>query len=158
MGLGLRTMTVSGMLLLAGCPGGQLGPLDAGDLGPVDVSYDSPAAPFRVINRCFRENYVNAARSRYKVLVGSGGYTFDPACVRIQPGQSLDFSGMFITHNLLPGKSPDRASDPDGDPGSPITPSTSGTTSRFTFTRRGFYPFYCSQHYGNSMIGVVWVE
>jgi len=131
--------------------GGAGGDADAGD-GAVDPGAFMPVAPCNTVDA-------------YTVATGAPvGITFDntltytPKCVKILPGWTVVFTGNgtnFGIHPLNPSASRGNAAD------NPITEVISGTTSpAFSFTKPGFYGYFCIEHgtdEGAGMAGVVWV-
>jgi plastocyanin len=83
--------------------------------------------------------------------------SYTPACVKIEAGETVTFSGAFSSHPLRPGFT--EGGPPAADPGSPILATSAGSTPvTFTFAEAGVDPFYCNNHFNlTSMYGAVFV-
>jgi len=92
---------------------------------------------------------------------------YDPSCLKVAVGTTVTFKGAmafgmaltFNDHPLTPSTNRGTTS------GSPITATMSSETSKsFTFTKAGYYAYYCLYHGSDSasgdiyMAGVIWVE
>ena len=80
---------------------------------------------------------------------GPGGMmVFDPACVRLKPGDSIKFLPTDKGHNVetIKGMAPD---------GADYVKSTVGQEAVVTFEREGVYGFKCSPHYLMGMVALV---
>jgi plastocyanin len=83
-----------------------------------------------------------------------GGFAYAPKCLKVTAGTTVTFSGDFSSHPLMP-------STRGGSSANPITSKSSGSSATFTFSTRGFYPYYCAYHGSDSgvaMSGVVWAQ
>jgi plastocyanin len=83
-----------------------------------------------------------------------GGFSYAPSCLKVPAGTTVTFSGDFSSHPLKPSTRGDATSNP-------ITSKSSGSSATFTFSTRGFYPYYCGYHGSDSgvaMSGVVWAQ
>jgi plastocyanin len=89
-----------------------------------------------------------------KIAVGSAGFTYSPACIRIKKGSTVTFEGNFAVHPTVGGLT---TIPPMPDSSSPIKLTNSGTSVTFTFDTAGDYPYYCEYHLP-SMAGAVFVE
>lgn len=95
--------------------------------------------------------------SRVITFGGTVGLNYSPACMEIAAGQSVDFKGAFGTHPLTAGTGPTGLK--DGSAGNPITtPPATATDTSFAFPTAGLYPFFCQNHVGSGMAGVVKVH
>jgi len=154
--------TLVSAVLVAGCPGGGRRPPDHSDDatsladGP---DYDGTPLTPMIIHGCTDEAYANRSdpSADRTVYFGTVGFLFDPPCMRIARGQSVTFAGPFSSHTLTPGVAPGRVSDDPGSPDNPIQQSNSGSSATFTFNTRGYYPYYCQQHWNSNMYGVILV-
>ena len=82
--------------------------------------------------------------------------SYSPPCVKVEAGDTVKFSGTFVSHPLRSGFTEGGAPDPD--PGSPILDTSSGAEATFTFAEAGVDPFYCANHFSfASMYGAVFV-
>ena len=80
---------------------------------------------------------------------GPGGMmVFDPAFVRLKPGDSIKFLPTDKGHNVetIKGMAPD---------GADYVKSTVGQEAVVTFEREGVYGFKCSPHYLMGMVALV---
>jgi len=136
----------------AAAAGGAGGGSDAGD-GAVDPGAFMPVIP------CNSADAYTVATGAPVGITFDNTLTYTPKCVKILPGWSVVFTAgngtNFGIHPLFPSSSRGDAAD------NPITQVISGTTSpAFTFTKPGFYGYYCIEHgtdEGSGMAGVVWV-
>ncbi len=73
---------------------------------------------------------------------------FEPALVRINPGDSVHFVAASPGHNaeLIPGMMPDKAQPFSGKTGQDLT---------VKFDRPGIYGYRCAIHYTMGMVGLV---
>ena len=88
-------------------------------------------------------------------------YSYSPMCMRVKLGQSVTFVGgggqSFLGHPLVGGRI--ISGTPFPDPGSPITPTSSGSSKTFVMTIAGTCPYYCDNHgVSQNMVGVVYVD
>lgn len=95
---------------------------------------------------------------RTVIFGGAATYAYEPACMRVAPGQSVTFSGRFTHHPLAPGRSPLRPLDPPGASDTPMVAVEEGMTATVTFPTAGDYPYHCPVHDRLGMWGVVRVE
>lgn len=115
---------------------------------PPDAAADGAAATggppdgFMALAPCLEpDRYVAAPTA-----VATSGFSYAPACLRVARGTSVAIEASAV-HPLEPG--------PNGSPDSPI-PHQSGPAT-VTFTRAGFFPYFCPEHTDVNMRGVVWV-
>lgn len=109
-------------------------------------------------NNCsyFKDRSADSAL-RVVTFGGTIGLNYSPSCMEIAAGQSVSFQGVFGTHPLSPGSGPTATK--DGSPNNPITtPAADATEISFTFPTPGQYPYYCAQHVGGGMVGVIKVR
>jgi plastocyanin len=78
---------------------------------------------------------------------------YDPPCMIVRAGQSVNFTGNLRSHPLAPGVAPGMSG--TGTTPSPIQERSEGTSYMVQFTAPGTYPFYCVYHAGGGMYGVV---
>jgi plastocyanin len=135
----------------AGGAAGGVGGVGGAGGGAVDADAFMPLAPCNTV-----DDYTIAA-SDPSGITFDNTLTYAPKCLKILPGWSLVFTGNatnFGVHPLFPSSRGDAADNP-------ITQVLSGTTSPvFTFTKPGYYGYYCAEHgtdSGSGMAGVVWV-
>ena len=86
---------------------------------------------------------------------GSLGNRYQPDCVRIRAGQSIEWQGEFARHALEGGVATNETLTPD--PSSPIPATDSGETLLVTFASVGEFPYYCVPHGRVGMRGVIHV-
>jgi len=66
-------------------------------------------------------------------------FAYTPSCMRVKVGQTVTWSGAFVGHPLKGAAS--------NDPTGGLVPATSsGTSASTTFTKAGFYGYYCDFH------------
>lgn len=86
--------------------------------------------------------------------VSASQLRYSPQCLKVTTGATVTFNGDFTMHPLRPSMNR-----PNTD--TPITAVDSGASKTFTFTKAGFYAFYCQFHdpidTGTLMSGVIWV-
>jgi pseudoazurin len=77
-----------------------------------------------------------------------GMFVFEPALVKIAPGDKVTFQSVDAGHNVesIPGMLPDGAQAFTGKPNESIT---------VTFDKPSVYGYRCKPHYGMGMVGVV---
>jgi plastocyanin len=78
---------------------------------------------------------------------------YDPPCMIVRAGQSVNFTGNLRSHPLAPGVAPGMSG--MGTTPTPILERSEGTSYVVQFTAPGDYPFYCVYHAGGGMYGVV---
>ncbi len=78
---------------------------------------------------------------------------YEPPCMIVRAGQSVNFTGNLRSHPLAPGVAPGMSG--TGTTPSPIQERSEGTSYTVQFTAPGTYPFYCVYHAGGGMYGVV---
>jgi plastocyanin len=86
---------------------------------------------------------------------GVHGLSYSPACIRVDRGTTVTFSGSFTNHPLVGGRVVGSATIPEAT--SPIMPTSTGTTASFLFSNRGEFGYYCDFHALNAMYGAVLV-
>src|SRR5688572_7161513 len=91
-----------------------------------------------------------AANHEVRMLSSSpnGAMVFQPALVRVAPGDTVTFVPTHPTHNAetIPGIVPAGAAAFRGRMNQPV---------RVTFDRAGVYGFKCAPHFGMGMVGLV---
>lgn len=111
------------------------------------------------LNGCADGDFVDGTADTFDRTIAFGGtvgIVYSPKCLRVKAGQMVTFKGPFMFHPLAPGSTPTMPS--TGSPGNPITATASGTSQAFTFPAAGSFPFLCTVHFANGMVGVVRVE
>jgi plastocyanin len=86
---------------------------------------------------------------------GALGNRYQPDCVRIRAGQSIEWQGLFVRHALEGGVATSETLTPD--PSSPIPATDTGETLLVTFDTAGEFPYYCVPHGRIGMTGTVHV-
>ncbi len=82
------------------------------------------------------------------------GLTYSPACVQIDPGTQITFSGLFASHSLRGGSVVGGVEIEDFT--SPIPSQDTGMTRTFPITRQGMFGYYCLAHgASDNMYGAV---
>jgi plastocyanin len=84
------------------------------------------------------------------------GLEYSPACIKVKSGTSVTFAGSFFSHPLSAGTVMGTVATPDAS--SPIQATATGTTATFTIDPAGSYPYYCADHYGSKMMGLIVAE
>jgi plastocyanin len=98
-------------------------------------------------------DYKTGSTVTFPITVGAG-FRYDPQCLTVKAGSTVTFNGDFSMHPLNPSKNRPNADNP-------ITTTDTGASKSFTFSRAGFYAYYCQFHdpadTGTLMSGVIWV-
>jgi plastocyanin len=130
----------------AGAPVGQGAPAPAAPAdaaAPVDGG--TPAIPppgFMELPPCLQpERYIAGGTA-----VATVELTYQPACLRVSPGTNVTIQASAL-HPLEPGAG--------GSSDNPIPHQNTPVT--ITFSRPGFFPFFCPEHSDQNMRGVIWV-
>ena len=84
------------------------------------------------------------------------GSAYRPACVIVDAGTEVVFSGNFGIHPLQPGTIDGTTKNPDAD--SPLSAVTEGDPASFALGEAGTYGFYCNIHWALGMKGAVIVR
>jgi plastocyanin len=141
-----------------GGTGGAGGAAAAAGAGGAGGGSADDAGAFMPVAPCNSTDDYTVATSAPVGITFNNTLTYTPKCAKILPGWSVVFTGDatdFGVHPLFPSSSRGDAAD------NPITQVLSGTTSPvFTFSKPGFYGYYCIEHgtdSGSGMAGVVWV-
>lgn len=109
------------------------------------------------LNDCTTFADHTAASDPRSVTFGVDGLVYSPKCMEIAAGQTVTFNGDFAAHPLAPGTSP--SAQTAGSANNPIvTPDFTSTSAPFTFPTAGSYPYYCKNHFGAGMNGVIKVH
>lgn len=82
------------------------------------------------------------------------GHEFDPPEVRIKAGETVKWTWISGSHNVVSGSS----CSPDSKFSSGTRMFSAGATFSHTFDKPGTYPYYCDPHCGMGMTGKVIVE
>jgi plastocyanin len=92
------------------------------------------------VHGCMDADYVDATGSGASRTITFGGVTpglaYSPKCLKIAAGQTVTFSGDFVSHPL---------SETCG-AALTITPTATGSTAMFTFTTTGDFGYQCDIH------------
>ena len=99
---------------------------------------------------------LSAAGTPTVAFGGAAGLAYSPRCARIGVGQTVTFSGSFVSHPLRAGIVVGGVLMPQ--PGGPIASTDTGTSAVFTFPAAGVFPYYCNAHGAGGMAGVVYVQ
>ena len=87
---------------------------------------------------------------------GANGFNYVPRCIKVKTNTVVTFNGNFGSHNLQGGQVVTGVGTPAMS--GPFVPATTtGTSSNFTMMNTGTFPYYCIQHQGSNMSGVVLV-
>jgi plastocyanin len=129
---------------------------DAGD--DVDDAATDTGPSFFALNGCAYASAMDLTADAMPTITFPGAtFMYTPSCIRIHAGQTVTFtadSGSdFSFHPLMPGDGATRTTQP----GTPITPTATGTTVTFTFPDPGTWGFYCQIH-APSMAGAIYVD
>ncbi|HRI62863.1 MAG TPA: plastocyanin/azurin family copper-binding protein [Polyangium sp.] len=85
---------------------------------------------------------------------GTNGQNYVPRCIKVKTNTVVTFNGNFMFHNLTAGQVVGGVGTPSMS--GPFFPSTTtGMSAPFTMSATGTYPYYCFQHQGANMSGVV---
>lgn len=88
---------------------------------------------------------------------GALGLIYKPSCIRVKSGTMVTWTGDTFAHPLDAGLIVKGL--PVADPTSPIKPTMGSMPSvTFTIAPAGMYGFFCDDHYGGAMKGVVFAE
>jgi plastocyanin len=99
-----------------------------------------------------KDDELNAGPNAGSIAVN--GHTFDPPEVHIKAGESVKWTWVSGSHNVVSGA----ACTPDGKFTSGSSTIGPGSTFSHTFDTAGTYPYYCDPHCGIGMVGKVIVE
>ena len=130
---------------------------DAGGAAAIDATTD-PRGAFVAIAPCpTAADYVTGTSSVAFGFLGSPpGFSYDPACLAVEAGAIVTFSGSFVAHPLYPSARRGMQA------GNPIGGVSSGDSTAIAFPSRGFFAYYCGVHGasddGSAMAGVIWVQ
>ena len=102
------------------------------------------------LHGCADADFVDATEIAFENI------QYTPRCARVAAGDTVTYKGEFASHNLQGGTVVDGWG--TADESSPIQLVTSGTEAGVTFSQAGTFPYYCVQHQGVDMVGVVRVE
>ena len=95
------------------------------------------------------------------VMVGSGGFSFAPANLTINVGDTVRWTWGSSGHNVVSGtggNADDRFCSPS-DSGCANAPlSNAGKTYEHTFMQAGTFPYFCSAHVSFGMTGTIKVQ
>jgi plastocyanin len=121
-----------------------------------DTAPDVDATP--ALHGCTMFDDRSATNADRTVTFTSFMYT--PKCMHVAVGQSVTFSGDFAVHQLRPGTAPSALLEgqPEGPANNPIAATDVGLMATFMFTTAGRYPYYCLDHEGTGMYGVIEAE
>jgi plastocyanin len=86
--------------------------------------------------------------------IAVNGHDFDPPEVRIKAGESVKWTWVAGSHNVVSGAT----CTPDGKFTSGANTVGVGSTFSHTFDTPGTYPYYCDPHCGIGMTGKIIVE
>jgi plastocyanin len=81
---------------------------------------------------------------------------YRPACILVDAGTEVVFSGNFGIHPLQPGAIDGTTKNPAAD--SPLSAVTDGDPAAFVLAEAGTYGFYCNIHWALGMKGAVIVR
>jgi plastocyanin len=123
---------------------------------------DSAGAPeagsFLAVAPCpFEADYATGTGTVTFGFLGTpAGFSYDPKCLLIDAGGSVNFSGSFVAHPLYPSaRRGTRANNP-------ISGVSSGDSTVVVFPNPGFFAYFCGAHGaaddGTAMAGVIWAR
>ena len=87
---------------------------------------------------------------------GALGLNYVPKCIKVHTSTLVTFNGSFSAHPLQGGVVVGGVGTPASS-GPFATLTNTGTTSDFTMTSTGTFPYYCTAHAGSGMTGAVFV-
>ena len=97
----------------------------------------------------------------HTVVVGSGGFRFNPSSLTIHAGDTVEWTWASSTHNVVSGSGCSANGEfcsPNDTDCARAPLSGNGTKYRHTFTTEGTFPYFCSLHCGSGMVGTITVE
>lgn len=128
---------------LAEASAGDSGHPDAGHGNPEAGSPDAGAACPVAFAGC--TTFVDATAASANRTIVYRDFAYDPACLRVQAGQSVTFEGATATDNFL--RHPlVQSCGPQAD----VLVAKQGKTATLTLTTAGLYGYYCLDH-GNAV-------
>lgn len=90
------------------------------------------------------------------VTFPNGNLTYSPKCIKVAQGTEITFAGSFSSHPLLGGTVVNGTASPASS--GPFVPVTNtGTSTAFTMSSPGTFPYYCVPHATLGMNGAVFV-
>ncbi len=95
------------------------------------------------------------------VKVGQDGFTFSPASLTIQAGDTVRWVWSSSGHSVVSGSNgnaDNRFCSPSNTGCADPPLSNSGATYEHTFAQPGNFPYYCSVHFSIGMTGTVRVQ
>lgn len=99
--------------------------------------------------------------SNTAATVEMSGFRFDPATVRVRPGETVEWRNKsYFTHTVTadPARFPEDVALPAGAMPFQSARIPSGEVFRHTFTTPGTYKYVCTPHVDLGMTGTVIVE
>jgi len=146
------------LLLLGACarrplPAGG----DDGAAAEIDATTDAGGAFVAVAPCPTAAGYATGGNTVVFGFLGSAaGFVYDPACLAVDAGAIVTFSGSFVAHPLYPSVRRGTQA------GNPIGGVSTGESTAIAFPSRGFFAYYCGVHGaaddGSAMAGVIWVR
>ena len=112
---------------------------------------------FTAVAPCDTAAAYTAGTSATTITFGAAGdIGYMPKCLKVPAGAQVTFMGDFAAHPLEPSGLRGTVT------GSPITPTSTGTTKVFAFPSPGYYAYFCAFHGpsdgATGMVGVIWVQ
>jgi plastocyanin len=92
-------------------------------------------------------------RGLITVVVEFADFAYTPACVLVDPGARVRFTGDFARHPLVGGAVVDGVAQPD--PASPFDRHDTGTARTWSMAGAGTFGYYCDAHAALGMAGAV---
>ena len=161
----MRSLLLAGMLALAvaalAC--GDDDDDDDGDDGGATVTASAAAtgaadgASDGAVNNCSEGDAEDlTGQPSVTIEFDDAGSAYRPACVIVDAGTEVVFSGNFGIHPLQPGTIDGSTKNPAAD--SPLSAVTDGDPVTFALDAAGTYGFYCNIHWALGMKGAVIVR
>lgn len=130
---------------------------DDGAAAAIDATADAGGAFVAVAPCPSSEDYAADTNTVAFGFLGSPpGFSYDPACLAVEAGAIVTFSGSFVAHPLYPSARRGMQA------GNPIGGVSTGDSKAIAFPSRGFFAYYCGVHGasddGSAMAGVIWVR
>ncbi len=135
----------------------------AADTGVMDASASDAGSDagttttIPTLNGCAPADYVDLSTMATPTVTFTN-FAYTPKCATISAGQSVVFSGSFQAHPLAKGTVTGATTDPTaGSANSPISNGT-GNSKTIAFPTAGTYPYYCTAHTAQGMVGSIHVK
>jgi plastocyanin len=108
------------------------------------------------VNGCDMSTATKVTVTSTIVTFANGNLTYAPKCIKVTQGTVVTFNGNFVSHPLLGGEVVGGVGTPAS--GGPfMTLVNTGTSTPYTMSTTGTFPYYCTAHASLNMDGVVFV-